>query len=107
MITTIQNRNDLNKFNQQAYRCVLKASASWCRPCKDIAPFYQQLSNNFAALWFGQFDVDQAADVASLYNVQAMPTFLLIQQGQVLQVLKGPSRNELQRAVAAFSRINH
>ena len=103
-ISEIHNYASLAEFTRKAHRCVLKASASWCRPCKAIAPFYASLSVNYPALWFGEFDVDEAADVAKFYKTESMPTFYFIEQGRVVQTVSGANRQDLLRAVSNFVR---
>ncbi len=105
MITTLRNYAELSQFSDAHFRFVLKATASWCKPCKEIAPLFQMLSSAHAALWYAEFDVDKAKDIGDFYKIEAMPTFLFIEQGQIKQTLKGPSRAQLQGAVAAFSAL--
>ena len=53
--------------------------------------------------WFGEFDVDKAADVTKFYNTESMPTFYFIEQGRVMRIVTGANRQDLQRAVANFA----
>jgi thioredoxin 1 len=58
--------------------------ATWCPPCRAVAPVFEQLSaknsvdGKFA---FAKVDVDQARDIATKYNITAMPTFILFKDG--------------------------
>ena len=81
-------------------------SASWCRPCQQIAPFYQQLadlsktdeetSNLFV---FAKIDVDECPTTAAHYKVKAMPTFMVLYGGQQLQSMKGANKDGLRAMV--------
>lgn len=42
-----------------------------------------------------QVDVDEGAEVAEQYGVQAMPTFLLIKQGKTVETLRGANAQKL------------
>lgn len=64
---------------------ILDFTATWCPPCKAIAPFYEKLATEHAAegaLAFGKVDVDEAPDVASKFGVTAMPTFVFLVDGE-------------------------
>lgn len=37
---------------------LLLCSATWCKPCKAIAPFFEELSNKYCAATFVSVDVD-------------------------------------------------
>jgi len=72
--------------NKQEYDEVIKShsglivvdfTASWCGPCKRIAPYLEELSNKaeYANVKFLKVDVDDVAEVASSEGIQVMPTF--------------------------------
>lgn len=103
MITRIRTEAELAQFNQKAYRGVIKASASWCGPCRRIAPAYEHLSSAYPALWFAEFDVDTLPAVTDRLNTTTIPTFYFFQQGRVVRQLKGSSVADLQKAVAEFA----
>jgi thioredoxin 1 len=53
--------------------------ADWCPPCKAIAPLYTKLADEKSVpdhLTFTKVNVDESPDIAQLYGVTAMPTFL-------------------------------
>mmetsp|Transcript_23817 Transcript_23817/g.34139 ORF Transcript_23817/g.34139 Transcript_23817/m.34139 type:complete len:160 (-) Transcript_23817:10-489(-) len=57
---------------------VIDFTASWCGPCKLIAPIYKEFSDleEFSGVAFLKVDVDENADTAKEYDVSAMPTFI-------------------------------
>ena len=57
----------------------------WCGPCKHIAPYVSQktTAENVPLI---KIDVDKAQALSGLYNIEAMPTFLVI-QGQASNVV--------------------
>jgi thioredoxin 1 len=77
---------DDKNFDQE----VLKASgpvlvdftATWCGPCKMLAPIVEQLADDFPGkLKVGKVDVDQAPGVAARYGIRSVPTVLVFQNG--------------------------
>ena len=47
---------------------VIDFTATWCGPCKMIAPIFKQLSQEFSGVIFVKVDVDEAPDVAAKYG---------------------------------------
>lgn len=63
--------------------------ATWCPPCKAIAPVYEKLAAKHGAdghFAFAKVNVEEAVDAAQKYRVQAMPTFLFFKEGQQVMV---------------------
>jgi thioredoxin 1 len=63
--------------------------ATWCGPCKQIAPAFAELSGQHKKVVFLKVDVDQCKDLAASYGVSSMPTFLFLRNGKVLSKLAG------------------
>lgn len=76
--------------------------ATWCPPCKQIAPIYNQLSIAHAAegkFAFVKVNVDEAREIAAQYGIQAMPTFLLFKNGKQIEEIKGADPRKLKSAI--------
>lgn len=79
--------------------------AEWCGPCKLMAPVLDEVARDYAGkLKVVKVDVDEAAETASRYGVTAMPTFVLVKNGQetfrrVGAAPKSAFVSELQRAM--------
>ena len=65
--------------------------APWCSHCKRIAPIFQKAAGqNGDRLLFGQINVDDEPDLARRYEISAIPTLLLFQDGQVQGSVTAP-----------------
>ncbi|KAL1894910.1 hypothetical protein Sste5346_005597 [Sporothrix stenoceras] len=76
--------------------------ADWCGPCKMIAPTFESLANKFAKpnrIAFAKVDVDNQRDVAQQYGVRAMPTFVILRNGSVIDTIQGANPPALTAAV--------
>ncbi|BGP34552.1 hypothetical protein JCM10296v2_006374 [Rhodotorula toruloides] len=78
---------------------IVDAYATWCGPCKAIAPVFDQLAKQADWVKFVRFDVDKLPQIAQKYKVTAMPTFFAIQAGKVVDTLKGADPAALNRLV--------
>lgn len=56
---------------------VVDFSATWCGPCRRVAPLYDELSNKYDRAIFLKVDVDKCQETAANQGVSAMPTFIL------------------------------
>lgn len=52
---------------------VLDFTATWCGPCKLIAPVFESLSEEVSEAVFLKVDVDENGETASRFEVQQMP----------------------------------
>lgn len=58
--------------------------ATWCGPCKMMAPTIDELSEELQGqVAVYKLDVDQSMDIARRYQVMSVPTIILFEDGQV------------------------
>lgn len=70
--------------SQGAFASILKAdgktvlyyTASWCPPCKAIAPIFEKLSKEHKDITFVKIDVDALPEAADFAKIRSVPTFL-------------------------------
>lgn len=58
--------------------------ATWCGPCKTMAPTLQQFAKKYEGrVKVVKVDVDRAPQVMQTYRIQGVPTLMLFQNGQI------------------------
>ena len=81
----IQSREDLKIYleNTDYETTIIKLTASWCGPCKKIAPYVQKLNQAYCEKYnfeYIEIDVDDALDLYAFFKKMKMangvPTFL-------------------------------
>ncbi|KAE9023825.1 hypothetical protein PR002_g11620 [Phytophthora rubi] len=74
--------------------------ATWCKPCLEIAPFFEELSGRFPAAVFARVDVDELDTVTEEFNVSSLPSFKVFKGGKVVDELSGAIKTALESMVA-------
>ena len=78
---------------------VIDCFATWCGPCKMIAPKVVEYSHKYPNARFYKVDVDEVPDVAQELSIRAMPTFKLFNNGEILDEVVGMNPPALEAAV--------
>ncbi|XP_039829061.1 thioredoxin H2-2-like [Panicum virgatum] len=81
---------------------VIDFSASWCGPCRFIEPAFKEMASRYTDVVFVKIDVDELADVARTWKVEAMPTFVLAKGGKEVSRVVGAKKDELERKIGTF-----
>ncbi len=64
--------------------------ATWCGPCKMIAPHLEQLANTHAGeLKIGKVNVDEEIQLASKFGISSIPTIMLFKDGKLVNTSVG------------------
>ncbi|MGN0777841.1 MAG: thioredoxin [Aristaeellaceae bacterium] len=59
--------------------------ATWCGPCRMLAPVVEQVSEeNADKLAVGKVNVDDCPDLAMKFGVMSIPTLILFKDGQIV-----------------------
>ncbi|KAJ7515038.1 hypothetical protein O6H91_23G069100 [Diphasiastrum complanatum] len=105
-VHVIQSSSDWAAKLQEASKnklIVVDFTATWCGPCKAIAPHFERLSKDYPNVIFLKVDVDRLPDVSSQWKVRAMPTFIFIKDGKQIDIIVGANKEELEAKVARHS----
>jgi thioredoxin 1 len=64
--------------------------AVWCGPCKTMEPVVERLASKFAgSVNFGKLNVDEHSAIATRYEVQSIPTFMVFRNGAPVEAIVG------------------
>lgn len=77
--------------------------ATWCGPCKMIAPKTEDLASKMPDVKFLKVDVDECPDIAEEQDVQAMPTFVFYRNGKRVDEVVGASLEKIQERINEHS----
>jgi thioredoxin 1 len=80
--------NDLNfetEVLQSSIPVLVDFSATWCQPCRAIAPLVNQLAGEYEGrVKVTTVDIDESPATAQKFQIRGVPTLLMIKGGQVV-----------------------
>lgn len=99
MVAEVKSLTEFKDLIKEDKVTVIDFHATWCGPCKQIAPFVDKLSKEFADAVFVKVDVDDVSDVAAECGVRAMPTFMIFRNDTKVAEVVGANPAALKAAV--------
>ena len=79
---------------------ILDLWASWCGPCKMLAPVVEELSEAHPEVLVGKVNVDEEPELADRFGVTAIPMLVLVKNGEVAKTAVGyQSRQQLEESL--------
>ena len=74
--------------------------ADWCGPCKSIAPYLEQLADEFEGkVTIAKLNVDENNQYASQFGVRSIPTLILFKDGEQAEMVIGADPSKIKKMV--------
>ncbi|KAJ0644739.1 putative tetratricopeptide-like helical domain superfamily, Thioredoxin domain-containing protein [Helianthus annuus] len=89
-----------SKSNQLA---ILYFTATWCGPCRFMAPLYTSLASKYPKVVFLKIDIDEASDVAAKWSISSVPTFFFTKNGKEIDKVVGADKSSLENKLAKYA----
>ena len=80
---------------------VKKFSATWCGPCRMLAPVMNEIKSKYPNVKFEDIDIDDYNEDVETYSVTSVPTVIIEKNGELLERFTG-----LQSKMAYQNAIN-
>lgn len=81
----VSNYEDLNEGQTQEWKylgdkpAIIDFYAEWCSPCKVVAPILEELADEYEGkVVIYKVNVEEESDLAALFAVRSIPTFIYI-----------------------------
>jgi len=94
---------DNNEFKSEIENgiTVVDFFATWCGPCKMLAPVLEGLSSEMEGkAKFIKVDIDQSLDLANQFQISSVPTMVIFKDGEKVEQLVGfLPKEKIQQAI--------
>lgn len=68
--------------------------ATWCGPCRMIAPVVEEIAKENPHITVGKIDVDDQPELAQEFGVMSIPTLVVLKNGKVVNQVVGARPKE-------------
>lgn len=79
----IVNKDEFKEITAEGYTLV-DFFATWCGPCRMLAPILEETAKEYPQVNFIKVDVDAESELASAYRIVSIPTLYLLKDGEVV-----------------------
>ena len=88
-VIAITKDNFEEKVLQAQGKVLLDFWATWCGPCRMIAPIVEEIAAENPAITVGKVNVDEEMALARQFKVMSIPTLVVMRNGQVVKKTTG------------------
>ena len=78
---TSQNFNEIVQNSNKTV--ILDFWATWCGPCKMIAPIIEEIANERDDIVVGKVNVDEEAELCIKFGIVSIPTIIVFKNGEI------------------------
>ena len=82
--------------------CIIDFYASWCGPCKTIAPILEDLAKEYEGqIYIYKIDTEKEEELASAFGIRSIPTILFCPMNGTPQMAQGAlPKDSLKKAIS-------
>ena len=74
---------------QAENKVLLDFWATWCGPCRMIAPHLEEIAAEDNSITIGKIDVDQEMALATRFGITSIPTLIVMDKGEAVATAVG------------------
>ena len=88
-VTVLTNENFEAEVLQQEKPVLVDFFATWCGPCKMMAPVIDEIADESDDYKVCKLDVDEADEIAMQYGIMSIPTLMIFKAGEPVKTFVG------------------
>lgn len=89
MVKVIDDSNFESEVMASGKTCLIDFFATWCGPCKMMAPIIEEIAAENPDITVGKVDVDEAGDIAMQFGIMSIPTIMVFKNGEIAETFVG------------------
>ena len=100
-VAIIKSAAEYNTAKNESGLVVIDFFATWCPPCRMIAPKFEGWAKEYVDknVMFFKLDVDQVEEVVMQERIESMPTFLFFKDGKLVEKIEGANQSRIMIAL--------
>lgn len=90
IVTFIEDETKFDSLLASELLLVVDCTATWCGPCKLVAPLMDQLADEYGdRIKVFKLDVDTNKPIAKRFGIKSIPAVIYFKQGELMETLVG------------------
>lgn len=85
----INKNNFENEVLNSDKTVLLDFWASWCAPCRMVAPIVEEIAGERGDIKVGKINVDEEPELANKFSIMSIPTLVVMKNGKIVQQVSG------------------
>ena len=100
MVHIVKSESEINKILATfPGLVVVDAFATWCGPCKALAPKLELMQQAYPTVRIVKVDVEEISNFADKHDISAMPTLLFFKQGVEIDRVTGANEPLINKTI--------
>ena len=83
-VITVTKDNFSEKVLQAPNKVLLDFWATWCGPCRMVAPIVEEIAQEHPDITVGKINVDEEMELAVQFGIASIPTLVVLETGQMV-----------------------
>lgn len=102
---------DYSKSKTWSYKgkipCIIDFYADWCRPCKIIAPYLDELGRDYKGkIYVYKINTDKEQELAQVFGIQSIPAVLFVPlNGEPQMMIGAHPKAEYEKQINTFLKV--
>ena len=103
--TVVMTDSNFQELISGSNTLVVDCWATWCAPCRKSTPVFEEMSDKIATdeLVFAKLDTQNNQDAAGAFKIMSLPTFLVFQEGKLVNRWVGADIGRLRKEITALA----
>lgn len=89
MLLNLEKTNEFDSIIEKNEHVLVDFYATWCGPCRMLAPVLEELSEDLPELTILKVNVDEHSELAAKFHITAIPTMIEFKNKAQVNIFRG------------------